>query len=377
MYAGFVGFSIRKDWRNTSKSDKEIVISRKFVCFKEGFKKIKDYEGKMTRKEVRTGCFSHLVISRVSSGEYVVTSFVRDHNHELATPKSKHKLPSQRRISVAQATEVEMASRSGIRQKLIFEFLSRQVGGRENVGCTAKDISNHLSSKRMKEMEEGEAYTMLHYFKSKKTENSSFFYEIQLDIDNQITNIFWADAKMVADYAHFGDVVCFDTTYRTNRNLRPFSPFVGFNHHRESVLFGVALLYDETAESCGWLFRTFLKTVCGKKPKTIFTYQDPAMGKAISEVFPESYHRLCVWNLLQNALKNVNHAFKRSNSFAKELRSCIYECQYENDFLNAWESLLERHNLHQNKWMQDFFKKKEKWALVYGRHGFSAGATTT
>ncbi|XP_058733567.1 protein FAR1-RELATED SEQUENCE 5-like [Vicia villosa] len=330
-------------------------------------------EHEVTREDI----IPYIGMSRVSSGEYVVTSFVRDHNHELEPPKSKHKLPSQRRILVAQATEVEMASRSGIRQKLIFELLSRQVGGRENVGCTAKDISNHLSSKRMKEMEEGEAYTMLHYFKSKQTENSSFFKDIQLDIDNQITNNFWADVKMVANYDHFGDVVYFDTTYRTNRNLRPFSPFVGFKHHRESVLFAAALLYDETTESFGWLFRTFLKVVCGKKPKTIFTDQDPATGKAISEVFLESYHRLCVWHLLQNALKNVNHAFKRSNSFAKELRSCIYECQYENDFINAWESLLERHNLHQNKWMQDFFKKKEKWALVYGRHSFSAGATTT
>lgn len=146
-------------------------------------------------------------------------------------------------------------------------------------------------------MEEGEAYTLLHYFKSKQSENSSFFYEIQLDIDNLITNIFWADAKMVVDYAYFGDVVCFDSTYRTNKNLRPFAPFVGFNHHRESVLFGAALLYDETPESFKWLFKTFLKAICGKKPMTILTDQDPAMAKAISEVFPESYHRLCLWHL--------------------------------------------------------------------------------
>jgi len=43
---------------------------------------------------------------------------------------------------------------------------------------------------------------------------------------------------MILDYVYFGDVVCFHTTYRTNKN---FAPFVGFNHHRESVLFGAAL----------------------------------------------------------------------------------------------------------------------------------------
>jgi len=43
-----------------------------------------------------------------------------------------------------------------------------------------------------------------------------------------------------------------------------------------------------------------------------------------------------------------------------DLRSCIYDFEYENDFLAAWNSLLEKHNLHQNKWMQDLYKKKEK-----------------
>ena len=47
----------------------------------------------------------------------------------------------------------------------------------------------------------------------RKSKNASFFYEIQLDVDNQINNIFWTDPKMDVDYDLFGDVVCFDTTY--------------------------------------------------------------------------------------------------------------------------------------------------------------------
>jgi zinc finger SWIM domain-containing protein 3 len=106
--------------------------------------------------------------------------------------------------------------------------------------------------------------------------------------------------------------------------------------------------------------------MCGKKPMTILTDQDPAMAKAIPEVFPESYHRLCLWHLFQNALKNVNYAFQRSNYFASELQSCIYGFEYEDDFLNAWESLLNKHNLRQNKWMQDFFKKRKNGLRYMG-----------
>ncbi|KAF7801264.1 protein FAR1-RELATED SEQUENCE 5-like [Senna tora] len=376
-YAGFIGFSVRKHWTNKSRVDQITILSQKFVCFKEGFKKKRDCEAKRVHKDIRTGCLAQMIVGRQPNGKYVVTYFEKQHNHALATPRSRHKLPSQRKLSAAQATQIELANQSGIRQKLIFEFMSRQVGGRENVGCTLKDVSNHLSSKRTKEMKEGEAYTLLHYFQSRQSENPSFFYDIQLDAEDQITNIFWADAEMVVDYVCFGDVVSFDTTYRTNKNCRPFAPFVGFNHHRQTVIFGAALLYDETAESFEWLFKTFLKAMCGKKPKTIFTDQDAAMAKAISMVLPDSYHRLCTWHLFQNALKNVNHAFKKSDSFASDLRCCIYDYEYEDEFLNAWESILDKHDLRQNKWMQDLFQKKEKWASVYGRHTFSAGATST
>ena len=60
-----------------------------------------------------------------------------------------------------------------------------------------------------------------------------------------------------------------------------------------TVVFGAALLYDETTETFSWLFQTLLKAMCGKKLVTIFTDQDPAMAKAIAEVFSESHHRLC------------------------------------------------------------------------------------
>ena len=55
-----------------------------------------------------------------------------------------------------------------------------------------------------------------------------------MDREEQIANIFWVDAKMLADYAYFGDVVSFDTTFGTNKESRPFGVFVGFNHFRRS-----------------------------------------------------------------------------------------------------------------------------------------------
>lgn len=67
-----------------------------------------------------------------------------------------------------------------------------------------------------------------------------------------MTNIFWADAKMRVDYTNFGDVVSFDTTYQKNNEGRPIAIFVGVNNHKQTSVFGVALLYDETSLTFEW-----------------------------------------------------------------------------------------------------------------------------
>jgi zinc finger SWIM domain-containing protein 3 len=95
----------------------------------------------------------------------------------------------------------------------------------------------------------GQAGSMLKYFQDKIVENPSFQYALQMDCEEQIANIFWADAKMIMDYAHFGDIVSFDTTFGTNKESRPFGVFVRFNHFRETIVFGAALMYDETFAS--------------------------------------------------------------------------------------------------------------------------------
>ena len=127
-------------------------------------------------------------------------------------------------------------------------------------------------------------------FRKKIAENPSFQYALQMDREEQVANIFWVDAKMLTDYAYFGDVVSFDTTFGTNKESRHFGIFVEFNHFRETVIFGVVLVYDETFESFKWLFGTFRRAHNGKQPKTIYTDQDYAMGKAVKEVFLEAWH---------------------------------------------------------------------------------------
>ena len=65
-------------------------------------------------------------------------------------------------------------------------------------------------------------------------------------------------------------------------------------------------MFDETKDSFIWLFETFIDAHKGRQPKTIYTDQDAAMGKAIEKVFTESYHGLCTFHIMQNAVKHLS-----------------------------------------------------------------------
>ena len=89
-----------------------------------------------------------------------------------------------------------------------------------------------MRTKRQKSFAYGEAKSVLQHFQKKSSENPSFFYAIQLVNEDQITNVFWSDAQMIVDYGLFGDMIHFDITYKLNKEYRPFTSFVGFNHHQ-------------------------------------------------------------------------------------------------------------------------------------------------
>lgn len=143
----------------------------------------------------------------------------------------------------------------------------------------------------------GDAGGILEYLEKMLANDLGSIYKIQLDRDNKIANIFWADLKMVVDYQAFGDVVCFDTMYGTNKYHHPFAPFIGVNNHRQIVMFSVALMYNETIPSFEFVFQAFISVMSGKAPTTILMDQDKVMAHAISTILPNTYHRICIWNM--------------------------------------------------------------------------------
>ncbi|XP_059461923.1 protein FAR1-RELATED SEQUENCE 5-like [Corylus avellana] len=199
-----------------------------------------------------------------TDGMLEVVSFHEQHNHESASSPMKHMLRSTRQITPAQKTISDDAEKSRIAIKQTIDLMSMQARDCENLGFLDVDYRNYVQSKRRTSLKKGDGRVVMEYFHNMKLEDPSYFYSIELDDDDLIMNIFWADSRSMVDYGHFGDVRCFDTTYRTNALHRPFAPSIGVNHHKQTVIFDAALLYDETVDSFKWLFKTFLNSMSGK-----------------------------------------------------------------------------------------------------------------
>ncbi|XP_034197598.1 protein FAR1-RELATED SEQUENCE 5-like [Prunus dulcis] len=237
--------------------------------------------------ETRTGCEARIRFAfQNDNGMWKVSHFVYEHNHELAMPEERQFLRSNRKVSEAHLGVIKTMMDAGIRTTNTYSYLSEEVGGSQNVGFTKRDCYNVVNKEKMVMIEAGDAQSLINLFKRKQAEDPMFFYTVQVDQENQMTNFFWRDGRSRIDYDCFGDVVVFDTTYRTNRYNMICAPFVGVNHHWKNVLFGCAFLLDEKTDSFIWLFETFLESMGGRKPKTIFTDQCQAMANGIEKVFP-------------------------------------------------------------------------------------------
>ncbi|XP_043716327.1 protein FAR1-RELATED SEQUENCE 5-like [Telopea speciosissima] len=367
-YAGAVGFNVRRDSAHRNKDG--AFRDRVFCCSCQGQRQPDKREKDMRnhRPVTRFGCLAKMKIVLQKNEKLRVTQFLQDHSHKTEPPSKAHLFKLQRNSSVAHAAEANLTNESGAAPTAILEG---------TIDLYQMDYKNYLHSKRMIQMRVGDTGGVLKYLQQMQLEDPPFFYAIQVDEDDLMTNIFWADSRMVLDYAHFGDVVCLDTTCRNTKDCRPFALFFGVNHHKKIVIFGVAVLYDESIDTFSWLFDTFFKAMSGKRPKTILTDQDASVAKAISTQLPETYHRLCVWQVHQNAIKLLK-PFRTSNTFAKDFSNCMYDHDDEEDFLNAWNLLFERYEFHpsEKEWLQRLFEIKEKWALVYGRESFCGDITS-
>ncbi|XP_030945725.1 protein FAR1-RELATED SEQUENCE 7-like [Quercus lobata] len=188
-YAKLVGFGIRKDEIKHNKDN--TVTSRRWVCAKEGLQ--------IRKNESNLNCMRERPITRSGCKAAFRIRTIKD--------SDKAKIIALHNV--------------GVKSNQIMDHMIQQAGGYENIGFTSKDLYNYLVAIRNNNTRDGDVECALGYLQAKVDMDSSFFLKYTIDEESRLANLFWIDSQSRLDYACFGDVVAFDTTYKTNVYKNP------------------------------------------------------------------------------------------------------------------------------------------------------------
>ncbi|XP_077219068.1 protein FAR1-RELATED SEQUENCE 5-like [Tasmannia lanceolata] len=349
IYGLATGFGVRKSSTYKSKITQKMIFKR-FVCDRAGFKSSKAKNVVVDRvvkprRTVREGCKAKMDISLID-GKWKVKAFEDVHCHELTSPLKRQMHHSHNKFIKTQVVKnlMDDLSTASIHPANIAKAI--------NVSYKGSEIP------------------------SKTIRGPKLFFKMELDINGNLRSMFWADSRARDAYLTFSGVIVFDVMYRTNRFRMPFAPFTGVNHHRQSTLFGCALIADETEETFTWLFEQWLNCMFGRAPGCIITDMDGAMRNAIRTVFPNTRHRFYSWHISKHLLEHVPSMRDPTSEFPKDYKKWFYTRQKE-DCEVAWENLIQKYHIEENGWLAKMWDVRTHWVPAYFRDTFTAGMTSS
>jgi len=198
--------------------------------------------------------------------KWYITHVNEKHSHDLSPTKSRL-FRGIRMMNLRVKRCIDLNVEAGVRTNKTYQSLVHAAGGYDNILFVERDVRNYISQQRRALGKEGDDQALLKHFSRMRELNKNIFFDIDMDEHNRIRNVFWADARSRAASQYFGDVVSFDTAYLTNKYDMPFAPFVGVNHHRQSILLGCGLLSSEETNTFVWLFECWLHCIITKLHK--------------------------------------------------------------------------------------------------------------
>ncbi|CAJ2654133.1 unnamed protein product [Trifolium pratense] len=379
-YGKYNGFAVRKsDSRVTGSGDNKVIKMKQFVCNRHGVREkrhlVRTDRKLEHRRLTRTQCGARLRVNyKAEKDRYVVTAFEETHNHELTPARFVHLHPVYRKISETDKAQVDGLQKRGIRTCHIMGYMVAQKGGYAGVGFTKKDLYNYFDKKMRAVIKDGDVAASLNYLNMKSSTDPMLYAEYAVDnINGRMNTLFWADGISRTDYFCFGDVLAFDTTYSKNKYNYPLVIFSGCNHHSQTVIFGAALVSNETTETYKWVLRCFLECMEGKQPKAVVTDGDGAMREAIKQIFPDANHRLCAWHLNKNAGENV----KNGNNFLDGFSKAMYSNFTIDEFEEYWSHMIKENGVQGHPWVVKTYENRSLWATAYLRDNFFGRIRTT
>ncbi|XP_031108444.1 protein FAR1-RELATED SEQUENCE 5-like [Ipomoea triloba] len=327
-YAAKVGFDIR--YSSIMKSKDGVILTKYILCSREGYKNatgrstlnVDEASSSSITKRIRvlnrTCCKARIVFKFIGSLGYVVKKFKERHNHCMSSILANQFLKVNRNIDVGHQKFIANRARANIGPTKSFNLYKEMVEDFSNVGATNVDFKNFNKDFRAYIISADGQMIVNNFFKKKEV-CEAFYFAYDIDEDEHLCKLFWADPISRKNFGCFGDVVSFDATYQTKRYNMVFTPLTGIDNHKKSITFAAGLLTKEDIASYIWLFEHFKKAM-GAEPK-------------------------------------------------KKLNSIVWSSYLEPlEFENEWKSIMEEFDFVNNNWLEQMFELRRFWIPAYFRY---------
>ncbi|KAJ0591104.1 putative transcription factor FAR family [Helianthus annuus] len=384
------GFSVRK--ARSTESQNLGVYRRDFVCYRSGFnqpRKKANVEHPRDRKSVRCGCDAKLYLTKeVVDGEsqWYVSQFSNVHNHELLEDDQVRLLPAYRKIQESDQERILLLTKAGFPVNRILKVLELEKGVQPGqLPFIEKDVRNFVRTCK-KTVQENDALltqkreidmlALLETCRVATQRDDGFTYNYTTDENGKIENVSWAYGDSIRAFSVFGDVVTFETTYRSITYNMLLGVWFGIDNQGRAFLLGCVLLQDETSQSFSWALQAFIQFLRGNHPQTIVTDIDSGLRNAIATELPNTKHVICVWHVLSK----LSSWFSLSLGLQYPEFKTEFElvCHLENieDFENQWNHLMARFGIESDKHVSLLFSYRAFWPVAYIRGYFLARTMT-
>ncbi|KAJ0603697.1 putative transcription factor FAR family [Helianthus annuus] len=374
-YATQPGFSTRigtsKNKKYHDNPNMKICTHRYILCSREGQPRVTESDPNTPSKNAPTiydkskkqhrrsrftvfGCRARIKVSFDRDTEqYKIYGFIAAHNHCMIGSDHANMLKQNRKLGFEEQQFIHNVSLNKIGPTVAHNIQASLKGGPQNVHGTTEDFKNCSKDIRAF-ISERDADILLHTMRSRVTNLNDFYFDCVI-VDNELRSFFWADFVSLRNYEAFGDVCAFDATYDTNKYRMIFVPFTGVDHHKKCVIFGAGMLYDETIESYTWLLNTFL-AAHKKQPIFVLTDQDASMKQAVSTVFTNSIHRLCIWHIMRKLPSNISNDILDNTTLRSSIHKLVWNLFITpQTFEERWHVLMDEYHLDNHPWLCEMF----------------------
>ena len=164
-------------------------------------------------------------LSRTDDGGWYISEYRAEHNHEvLKTCAEKLHWPSHRHIDKYTQDVVKQLRENNVNLSNVYIIIGSLFGRMENMPFTKRCLRT-FCGKLSKEQADDDIKKTMSVFTELIASDPEFTYLVDIDDDSRVKTLLWTNGRSKLQYHNFGDIITFDTTYKTNLYDMPFGIF--------------------------------------------------------------------------------------------------------------------------------------------------------